>query len=65
MDAVTSGGATVVLALIPAAMLINRALRARRLAGRPAPRAVPLAMLASVALLAAGVVLAVAGGVLG
>ena len=65
MDAVTSGGATVVLALIPAAMLINRALRARRLAGRPAARTVPLAMLASVALLAGGVVLAMAGGVLG
>jgi hypothetical protein len=65
MNEVASGGAVVVLALIPAAMLINRSLRARRLAGKPAGRAVPLAALASAALLAAGLVLAAARGVFG
>ena len=65
MNEFASGGAVVVLALIPAAMLINRAAHARRLAGKPAARTVPLAALASAALLAAGLVLAVAGGVFG
>ena len=62
MDPVTSGGATVVLAIIVAAGVMSRRLRRRRL---DAGRVVPVALLASAGLLAVGALLAVTGGVFG
>ena len=62
MDPVTSGGATVVLAIIVAAGVMSRRLRKRGLA---AGRVLPIAVLASAGLLAVGAVLAATGGVFG
>jgi hypothetical protein len=62
MDPVTSGGATVVLAIIVAAGVMSRRLRKRGLA---AGRSLPIALLVSGALLAGGALLAATGGVFG
>ena len=63
MDPITSsGGATVVVAIIVAVGVMSHRLRKRRVA---AGRTLPLALIASAGLLAVGALLALTGGVFG